>query len=94
MTFLTTLQRVEAVVCPACNGHGSTLGVFHRFPCDACYQAGYVQLANHQPLDTIAASIIANAWLADREAARQASFNDPNSGTPDNWVLKNNFRGD
>lgn len=94
MNISATLTRIEAVLCTTCNGHGVTHGVFHRFPCEDCYETGYVQLANQQPLDTIAVSIVANAKQAAAAAQSRARLNGRDRGTPDNWVLKNNFRGD
>ncbi len=94
MTIKLTMRRVGAKPCDTCRGQGSTLGVFHRLPCPDCLAVGYVQSENGQPVDTIAASIIGEAREASAQAARLASLSAPNTGTPDNWILRNNFRGD
>lgn len=90
MNLQPLLKRLEATHCPDCRGHGNVMGVFHRFPCLTCCEAGYVQLANQQPIDTLAAALVANA----KQAAKQSRVSSADRGTPDNWILRNNFRGD
>lgn len=88
------LRRVDAIPCPECHGRGDRLGVFHRLPCLACAGAGHVQASTGQLLDTLATSIVAAAIAADEQTAWIKRMTAPNTGTPDNWVLRNNYRGD
>lgn len=90
MTLSKTLAQLQAAACTHCNGHGFTPGLFHRLPCDACGQVGYVQHVGHRRLDRLAIAVIQR--VKDAQAAAHARR--PNTGTPDNWTLKNNFRGD
>ena len=86
-----TLAQLQAVACRDCHGHGYTHGLFHRFACATCGEVGYVQHPGHRLLDRLAVGVIARA-RAQQQAA--AAARRENTGTPDNWILKNNFRGD
>lgn len=85
-----TLAQLQATTCKHCNGHGFTNGLFHRFACATCGEVGYVQRPGHRRLDRLAIRVIART--RSQQAAAHARRE--NTGTPDNWILKNNFRGD
>ncbi|UYV20956.1 hypothetical protein K1Y77_17200 (plasmid) [Halomonas qaidamensis] len=91
MNLTRTLFQLQAIRCDDCNGHGFTHGLFHRFPCDACGEVGYVQQHGQRRLDRLAIGVIARVKAQQQSAAAACRVN---RGTPDNWVLKNNFRGD
>lgn len=92
MNLTRILSQLQATRCRYCNGHGFTHGVFHRFPCAACGEVGYVQQHGQRRLDRLAIGVIARVKAQQRAA--QVAARQVNGGTPDNWVLKNNFRGD
>ncbi len=90
MNFPRVLSHLQATTCPDCNGHGFTRGVFHTFPCATCGEVGYVQQHGQRRLDRLAIGVISRAKAA-RAASRLSAMD---TGTPDNWALKNNYRGD
>lgn len=90
MSMPQVLNQLQATACPQCNGHGFTRGVFHAFPCFECGEVGYVQRHGQRRLDRLASGVIARA-KAEQAAARAQRID---TGTPDNWTLKNNYRGD
>lgn len=84
------MKRLGAASCTACRGRGHTPGVFHRLPCPICNATGFVQHRG-RCVDTVAAEILASARRRD-ESPRSSATGD--AGTPDQWTLRNNYRGD
>ena len=88
MNLTRALAHLQATHCPHCNGHGFTNGLFHKLDCLPCAGDGFVQLRGHRRLDRLAIGVIARA-RSSAAGARQVDC-----GSPDNWQLKNNYRGD
>ncbi|KEQ11198.1 hypothetical protein GZ77_26755 [Endozoicomonas montiporae] len=94
-----TTETLDAIQCPTCNGSGKLSGLFYRnIECDHCDAVGYVQLMTGQWLDSYSATRIEKAREQEevirKQKALQAARERKNTGTPDNWILKNNLRLD
>lgn len=93
MNLTRALTHLQATRCKHCNGHGFTNGLFHKLDCLPCGGVGFVQVCGHRRLDRLAVGVIARARSA-QAAQAAANVSRDNVGTPDNWILKNNYRGD
>ena len=94
MMIEQTRRRLGALPCDDCRGQGHTRGLFHPITCLACEGTGHVQDVTGRPIDTLAAAIVAQAMATDAAEIRRQRLAALDTGTPDRWTLRNNFRGD